>query len=127
MPEVLRLLERLLGRQRHGGGVYCVVRFPDSVESGWYEKLPTPGMRVRTQNRYPYRARTWIVDEVLRSGRDTYTVFCVGRKEYVNNLRSGSDRKPDLQTELLELARRTNEAVAEQRRRWKWKSRHYLP
>lgn len=122
---MLRLLERLLGRRGHGSGVYCIVRFPDSVESRWFDKVPTSGMRLRSWHGDPYWGRTWIVDEVLRSGRDTYTVFCVGRHEYMANLRSGSDRKPDLQTELLELARRTNEAVSEGRRRWK--NRDYMP
>ena len=122
---MLRLLERLLGRGREGSGVYCVVRFPDSVESRWYDKPPTPGVRLRSGQGNPYRGQTWIVDEVLRSGRDTYTVFCVGRDEYMDHVRSGSDRKPDLQMELLEVARRTNEAVSKRRRRWK--TRNYWP
>jgi hypothetical protein len=120
---VLRLLERLLGHRRKGSGASCVVRFPDSVETRWFDKLPTPGMRLRSQHGDPYWGRTWIVDEVLRSGRDNYTVFCVGRDEYMDKLRSGSDRKPDLQTELLELARRANDAVAEYQR----KRRRYIP
>ena len=122
---MLRLLERLCGRGGKSPGVYCVIRFPDVVESRWYDKLPTPGMRLRSWHGDPYWARTWVVDEVLRSGRDTYTVYCVGRDEYIDKLRSRPDRKPDLQTELLEVARRTNEAVAERRRRWK--KRDYMP
>ncbi|HJR94522.1 MAG TPA: hypothetical protein VJ807_03745 [Gaiellaceae bacterium] len=82
-------------------------------------------MRLRSKRGDPYWGRTWVVGEVLRSGRDTYTVYCVGRDQYMNHVRSGSNPKPDLQTELLEVARRTSEAVSEQRRRWK--NRHYMP
>ena len=60
-----------------------------------------------------------MVQEVLQSGVDTYTVFCVRRDEYVENLRRRSGGKPDLAAELLELARHTSEAVKERRRRWK--------
>jgi hypothetical protein len=103
----------------------CVLRFPDSTESRWLEKLPTPGTRIRSHGGPGYWAQVWIVDEVLQSGRDTYTVFCVGRSEYLDNLRKGAGVQPDLGAELLELARRTVEIVTEQRRRWKY--RHYLP
>ena len=122
----MQRLERLLGH-RPDSGVYCVVRFPDSVEKVWFDKLPTPGTRLRSKRGDPYWGRTWIVDAVAPSGRDTYTVDCVGRDEYMNNLRSrsGPDHRLDLQTELLELARRTNEAVSELQRRRKY--RHYLP
>ena len=123
--EVLPLLERLLARKRKGPGVYCVVRFPDSSESRWFDEPPTPGMRLRSFGDDPHWGKTWVVDEVLRSGRDMYTVFCVRRDEYVDRLRHGSDHAPDLQTELLELARRTGETVAELRRRRK--HRDYLP
>jgi hypothetical protein len=122
----VQLFERLLGHEPDSG-VYCVVRFPDSVESRRFEKLPTPGTRLRSNGGHAYWGQTWIVDAVMPSGRDTYTVECVGHDEYMNSLRlrAGADHRLDLQTELLELARRTNEAVSEfQRRR---KCRHYQP
>src|SRR4029079_346305 len=52
--------------------------------------------------------RTWAVDDVLQSGRDLYTVFLVDRKEYIRKRRGRSEG--DLATELLEVARRTNES-----------------
>jgi len=58
-----------------------------------------------------------LVDEVLQSGRDLYTVFLVDRKEYARKRRERSEG--DLATELLEVARRTNESVQEVRRRKK--------
>jgi hypothetical protein len=60
-----------------------------------------------------------VVDEVLQSGVDTYTVFCVGRDEYVDHLRHPSGGERDLAAELLELVRRPHEAVTERRRRRK--------
>ena len=58
-----------------------------------------------------------MVDEVLQSGRDLYTVFLVDRKEYARKRREHSEG--DLATELLEVARRTNESIQEVRRRKK--------
>lgn len=101
--------------------MYCVLRFPDSTGSQWFDEPPSPGTRILSHGGHPYFGRVWVVDEVLQSGRDTYTVFCVGRREYVDKLRHGSDRKPDLATELLELARHTTATVSEQRRRWKYR------
>jgi hypothetical protein len=59
-----------------------------------------------------------VVDEVLQSGRDLYTVFLVDRKEYARERSEG-----DLATELLEVARRANESVRDVRRGKK----NYLP
>jgi len=66
-----------------------------------------------------------VVDDVVQSGRNTYTVSCVERREYLHNLRHGSDSKPDLSAELLELARRASGTVIENWRRRKY--RHYIP
>lgn len=97
-------------RQRADGSVFCVFRYPDATASRWLERLPAPGTRVRSPT-----GRTWIVDEVLQSGRETYTVYCVSRR----------DREGDLAAELLEAARRAREAVSERRRKRKYRS--YLP
>lgn len=119
------LLGRLFPRARPNSGVYCVIRFPDSTEGRWFDRVPTPGTRLRSHGGDAVWGRTWVVDEVLQSGRDMYTVYCTGRAEYMDKRRHGSDAKPDLPTELLELARRTGETVSERRRRWK--NRDYMP
>jgi hypothetical protein len=106
-------------------GVRCILSFPRSTETRWLEKPPSPGTRIRDHGGHGYRAQVWIVDEVLRSGRDTYTVFCIGRSEYLDHLRNGAGFQPDLDAELLEAVRRMKSAIAEGRRRWTY--RHYLP
>jgi hypothetical protein len=80
-------------------------------------------MRVYSHSGH-YYGRPWVVDEVLQSGRDTYTVFLVGRDEYLEHLRRSSPY-PDLGEELLELARHAAGTVKGQRRRWKY--RDYMP
>jgi hypothetical protein len=102
---------------------YCVLIFPDSTEGRWFDRVPTPGTRLRTHGGHGYRARTSVVDEVLQSGRNTYTVTLVDRRQYARNLRALSEG--DLAAELLELARRTKDTVNETRRRRKY--RGYLP
>lgn len=67
----------------------------------------------------------WIVDEVLQSGRDIYTVFCVPRRAFRQSLRNRSDDQRDLADELLEAARRARDAAVERRNRWKY--RRYIP
>ena len=121
---MLRLLERLVPGRRPSDAYYCVLRFPDSTESRWVSELPIPGGRIYSHGGHYYFGRVWVVDEVLQSGRDTYTVFLVARDEYVEHLRRGSVY-PDLGEELLELARHAAATVNEQRRRWKY--RDYLP
>jgi len=76
-------------------------------------------MRIVSHSGDFYLGHRWIVDEVLQSGRDTYTVFLVGRSEYLQHLRDRSQGKPDLAAQLLELARHTSAKVTEQRRRRK--------
>ena len=112
---------RLPSRHRNLGG-YCVLSFPDSAECRWLDEIPTPGTRIRDCGGNVYWGRVWIVDEVLQSGRNSYTVFCVGRSAYLDKLRHGSEHRPDLSTELLELARHTSETVSERRRRWKYRN-----
>jgi hypothetical protein len=80
---------------------------------------------MRSRRGHYYRAQVWVVDEVVQSGRNTYTVFCVGRSEYLDKLRHRAEGKPDLAAELVELARRTGATVTERRRRRKY--RHHQP
>ena len=122
---MLRLLERLLPGTSPGLGVYCVLLFPDSAEGRWFKRPPHPGTRLRSQGGDLYAGRVWVVDEVLQSGRDIYTVSCVGRAEYNDKRRQGSPDTLDLAAELLEVARRTSRAVSEQRRRRRY--RNYIP
>jgi hypothetical protein len=118
---VLRLLNlRSRFAQTRVGG-YCVLVSPESSESRWLDRIPTPGTRLRAG--HGIWGQTWVVDEVLQSGINTYTVFLVDRREYVRNLRQRSER--DLATELHELARRTRETVDDGRERWRY--RNYLP
>jgi len=121
---MLRLLQRLLAGRR-SGAYYCILRFPDSTEARWFDQVPTVGMRIVSHGGHYYFGKPWIVDEVLQSGRDTYTVFLVGRTEYLEHLRDRSRGTPDLAAELLELARHASATVTEQRRRWK--HRHEQP
>jgi hypothetical protein len=101
---------------------HCILVFPDSTEDRWFDRIPTPGTGLRSRRVQGYWGRTWVVNEVLQSGKDTYTVFLVDRREYARNLR---DREGDLAAELVELARRANESVNETRRRRQ--NRDYLP
>ena len=112
------MLQRLR-RHRRGstdGNVFCVFLFPDSSENRWLDRLPAAGTRIRSR-----QGTVWVVDEVLQSGRETYTVFCVDRRDERRRAGGGSD----LATELLEAARTATEAVTERRRRRRF--RHYLP
>ena len=107
--------------KRTESGVFCVLLFPDSAENRWFERLPAPGTRLRSSQGGPQ----WVVDVVLQSGRDTYTVYCVDRREYLDGLRHRSDGPTDLPAELLDAARRTSDFVAERNRRRRL--RNYLP
>ena len=94
-------------------GVFCVLLFPDSAESRWVERLPPPGTRIRSRQ----GGAVWVVDVVLQSGRETYTVFCVDPREYSGARRRRPDGASDLAAELLEAARRTSETVTERSHR----------
>jgi len=119
-----RLLQRLLPRRR-SREYYCILRFPDSTEGRWFDQVPTVGTRIVSHGSDYFFGKPWIVDEVLQSGRDTYSVFLVARSEYLQHLRDRSHGTPDLAAELLELARHASATVTEQRRRWK--HRHDQP
>lgn len=106
--------------RRVGAEAYrCVVVFPRYTETRLLERLPSPGSRIRD-----YWGNSWIVSEVLQSGRRTYTVFAGGKREYRESLHRSSAGS-DLAAELLNLARHSASAAARTRRRWK--NRHYLP
>ena len=122
---MVRLHQRRVPAERPNSGVRCILSFPGSTETRWLDKPPIPGMRLRDHGGHGYAAQVWIVADVLKSGHDTYTVFCVGRTEYIEMLRNGGGFRPDLGAELLEVVRHTKTAVAEGRRRRKY--RHYLP
>jgi hypothetical protein len=119
---MLRLATWLRRSKRGNVGGYCVLLFPDSTETRWFDHLPTPGTRISSDRGHWSWSQVWVVAEVLQSGRDTYTVFCVGRREHLDRLRHRSSGKPDLAAELLELARHTTETVTKQRRRWKYRN-----
>jgi hypothetical protein len=103
-----------------------VLVFPHSTESRWLETIPTPGTRIRDRGGDSYWGRTWVVAEVLQSGRDMYTVHCVSRGEYLDRFRERlDDRTHDLSAELLEVARLTRDLVSERLRARK--KRRYLP
>lgn len=115
---MLRLFRRR--PKRAESGVFCVLLFPDSAENRWVERLPSPGTRIRSRQ----GGAVWVVDVVLQSGRQTYTVFCVDPREYGGAHRR-SDGASDLATELLEAARRTSETVTERSHRRRF--RDYKP
>jgi hypothetical protein len=112
--------------RRGTGGVHTVLVFPDSTETRWLRALPTPGTRIRDHGGDIYWGRKWVVDEVLQSGVDTYTVHCVSQSEYLDRFRERHDlRTHDLSAELLEIARLTRDLVSEQLRARR--KRNYLP
>ena len=107
---------------RASTSVYCVLVFPDFTESRRLDRAPLPGTRLRHEGDWRW-GQTYVVDEVLQSGAETYTVFLVDRRRYVRKLRERSEG--DLAPELLELARQTKETVEGVRRRRR--KRYYLP
>ena len=73
------------------------MRFPDSAEIRQLDDVPPPGTRLRSAS-----GHEWFVAEALQSGRDTYTVFCVGRREYLEDFGTGSVRARLVAGDLLE-------------------------
>jgi hypothetical protein len=102
---MLRLFRRRSSKYADSG-IFCVLLFPDSAENRWVERLPSPGTRIRSRQ----GGAVWVVDAVMQSGRETYTVFCVDPQEY-RARRRGPGGASDLAAELLEAARRTGESV----------------
>jgi len=54
----------------------AVFLFHGTAELRWVNKVPRHGVRVRSS-----QGKDWIVDDVMRSGVDTYTVTCVAPGE----------------------------------------------
>jgi hypothetical protein len=94
------------------------VQFPDSSELRHLDDVPTPGARLRSAS-----GREWFVAETLQSGRDTYTVYCVDRRELfegaesvparvvvedlLEDIAKDSARARELADHLLEAVRRS--------------------
>jgi hypothetical protein len=72
---------------------FLVLLFPDSSEFRWVHRTPRLGSRIRSR-----AGDVWIVSEVLQSGADTYTVFCVAPREGLGGVR-------ELAADLLARAR----------------------
>lgn len=96
------------------------MRFPDSTEIRHLDHAPPPGTRLRSAS-----GHEWLVAEVLQSGRDTYTVFCVGRREYLEDFGTGSvrarlvagDLAEDIDDVADELLQRVRRSIRD--RRWR--------
>jgi hypothetical protein len=82
--------------------VCLVLRFPDSIEIRYLDEPPELGARVRSDT-----GRDWFVAEVLQSGRKTYTVFCVGRAEFLEEVGTPAARRRVLADDLVTFARRS--------------------
>lgn len=72
---------------------FLVLLFPDSSEFRWVHRAPRPGSRIRSR-----AGDVWTVSEVLRSGAETYTVFCVAPRQGLWGVR-------ELAADLLARAR----------------------
>jgi hypothetical protein len=72
---------------------FLVLLFPDSSEFRWVHRIPRRGSRIRSRI-----GDVWTVSEVLQSGADTYTVFCVAPREGLGGVR-------ELAADLLARAR----------------------
>lgn len=73
------------------------MRFPDSAEIRHLDDVPQPGTRLRSASGHES-----FVAEVLQSGRDTYTVRCVGRREYLDEFGTARVRGRVVAGDLLE-------------------------
>ena len=57
----------------------AVFLFHSTAELRWVNKVPRHGVRVRSS-----QGTDWIVDDVVRSGVDTYTVTCIAPGELLD-------------------------------------------
>lgn len=71
-------LERgiLAGVATPSSNTRAVFLFHDTSELRWVSKAPRHGVRVRSN-----QGTDWIIDDVVRTGVDTYTVTCVAPGE----------------------------------------------
>ena len=74
-----------------------VLVFPDSSEIRHLDSVPEPGTRLRSASGH----ESFVV-EVLQSGRVTYTVRCLGRREYLDEFGTASVRGRVVAGDLLE-------------------------
>ena len=84
--------------------VFIVLVFPNITESRWVYKPPRLGARIDSS-----LGEKWKVTEVLRSGIQTYTVFCGAPTRGVADGR-------DLAADLLERARKAGSPLERRRR-----------
>jgi hypothetical protein len=82
--------------------VCLVLRFPDSTEIHYLDEPPELGARVRSDT-----GRDWFVAEVLQSGRNTYTVLCVGRDEFLKEVGTPASKRRVLADDVVTFARRS--------------------
>lgn len=96
-------MPRLPGRPSPSAerSIRAVLLFPDSAEIRDLDDVPPPGTRLRSAS-----GNEWFVVEALQSGRDTYTVFCLGRRSYLEEFGTRSVRARLLAEDLLEEAAR---------------------
>jgi hypothetical protein len=96
------------GSREEKRSIRAVVRFPDSTEIRHLDGVPTPGARLRSAS-----GREWFVADALQSGRDTYTVFCVDRRELFEGAESVPARVvvEDLLEDVAKSATRTRQLL----------------
>jgi len=88
---------------------------PDSSELRHMRDAPRLGSRIRSP-----QGAAWTVADVVKSGKNTFTVTCVARSEYAASVR-------DLAGDLLETVRHSisrSRPVSESRRRSWWSEAH---
>lgn len=81
------------------GHANIVIRFPGTTELWPLEEPPRRGQRIRNN-----RGDVCFVTDVLQSGINTYTVTCVGRRDFLDDLRQRSPAS--LTSELVAVTRK---------------------
>jgi hypothetical protein len=99
--DVIRVVRRPR-RDLSERAVCLVLRFPDSTEIHYVDEPPELGARVRSDT-----GRDWFVAEVLQSGRNTYTVLCVGRDEFLKEVGTPASKRRVLADDVVTFARRS--------------------
>jgi hypothetical protein len=100
--------------------------FPDTAEIRYLSRLPVRGAHVQSSS-----GQTFFVASLLQSGERTFTAHCVAyeatpaRAQEAKDEQEGTGALDDLAGHLQALARRTIEAPARLRRRYRM--RDYYP
>ena len=94
-----------------------MIVFPGEPETRFLERLPAPGTLVRDGH-----GDSWVVTEVLQSGRHTYTVFAGAMTDYRESLRRRSGGV-DLAAELHNVVRQSLNVAGKSRRRGRKRDR----